>query len=212
MNPLNPNTQYIITVDDQMFTVKIPTPAEQIQIKTAVSVRTGQVKVESLEPDVISYATIIETLNKVIIKYPDNFDAFNPLTQNWGHCHDTEYVVAVYEAFQEKELSFHETLKKNKDSRRASRNGVLAGSVHHAEISHSPAGNIGSRTVVFPTEDVSIGSGISDRGLPTSQEPARTHAETRPSQVERAGSVSPGRDGGSPLDDRLLTRGDKKAG
>lgn len=157
MNILSLNRKYTIEAEGMKFDISIPNPGQRAEIDIAVARKLNGVKHESVPEFTLSFIHAIETLNRVIVKYPDGF----PAIKSWDEIDDFDFVEAVFSAYQEKYGLFEEELKKNRDSRSALINRNNPRPVSYEELSNTSKTGNESGGSGISSENVSSGGGKS---------------------------------------------------
>jgi len=185
MNILSLNRKYTIEADGMKFDVSIPNPGQRADIDIAVAKRLNGAKPESVPEFTLSFIYAIETLNRVIIKYPDGF----PAIKSWDEIDDFDFVESVFSAYQEKYGLFEQELKKNRDSRSALVNRNNPRPVSHEKLSDHAETDNESGGSGIQSENVSSGSGKSsgkhgkNKGKDSDVQPNSGREEERPERV-----------------------------
>jgi len=96
--------EFAITVGEDSFTIRIPTPIGKTQIYTSVARVVGE-SANALTLDEREYIKMIITLNHVLVNKPEWWEGADK-------CPDEELLYKLYSFYKKSEEDFQENLKK----------------------------------------------------------------------------------------------------
>jgi hypothetical protein len=157
MNILNPDRNFTIEVNGEVFRGKFPLPSQDIDIDLAIARRMGGVPLDSFPSTTYGYLVAVKSLDAVITQKPDSFLR---RYKSFEEMEDTEFVVELYSQYLEKKTQFIEEGKKNRNTGSSKQEpGTGSRPVPHSEIQYAnqPRYQDDPRPVSVPEE-------IHDRG------------------------------------------------
>lgn len=201
MNVLNPDRNFTIELNGEIFRGKIPLPSQEIDIDLSVSRRMGGVSLDSFPSATYGYLVAIKTLDYVITDKPNSF---NQRYKSFEEVEDSEFVVELYSQYLDRKNKFQEEGKKNRDLKSSqSESRINPQPVPNAEVQYSDqSGHTNNPRPVPVPERVYPGSEFDSGGFhdvprqdPSVQENSRNR-EYRPERMDtEAHSQYPGGNG-----------------
>lgn len=134
MNILNPDRNFKIEQEGEVYYGKFPLPSQEIDIDLAVARRMGGVPLESFPNSTYGYLVAIKTLDYVIVEKPNSF---LKRYKSFEDVEDSEFVVELYTKYIEKKNEFIESGKKNRNLNRAEfKSGTDSRPISDAELQY----------------------------------------------------------------------------